>query len=259
MSSTYITSFFPGNYFYTGDTDPNGVLSAPRGSQLIRTDAGNVRAYLNTDGATAWAYAPAVDPNGDLSLAGVDQILLTDNAAPALDIGSTGALNLLSFRTTNGAEKIAYTAPLPFEIVTGGLKVTAGTVDFPNNTVNIATAAIAALAGSVTAALTLRVTHPGGAATVSTVLPVRAGGWRVLDAMVVASAAGGGAADTVQVQTNGGAAVSSTLLINNAVVAGAVVRTTSLLNTVFASGATIKVVGVNTPAASDVFITLAPL
>jgi hypothetical protein len=80
----------------------------------------------------------------------------------------------------------------------------------------------------------------------------------VLDAMVVASAAGGGGS-SVQVQTVAAAAVSSVLTIDGAVVAGSVVRTTSLLNTVFASGATINVVGVGTPAASNVFITLAPL
>ena len=263
MASYFVTSIVEGQWFYVTDASPDTVISAPRGSVAIRTDAGNESLWLNvTAGAnpgTNWERILSPNINGDLDLTGVDQITLLDNASPALDIGSTGLLNLLRFITTNGAEAVEYNGVNPFKINTGGLNVVAGTVAFPNNTVNIATAAIAALAGSVTSALTLRVTHPGGAATVSTVLPARAGGWRVLDAMVVAGGAGGGAADTVQVQTTAPAPVSSTLLINNAVVAGAVVRTTSLLNTVFASGATINVVGVNTPAASNVFITLAPL
>ena len=244
---------------YTVTSDPNGVLLAASGSVALRTDNGSVSIYLNDNDLTSWVSFPTIDVAGDLDLTGVTQITLRDNNAAAVSIGSTGKLNTLVFDTTNGAERAVYNGVQPFLISTGGLSVTAGTVTFPNNTVDVATAAIAALAGSVTASLTLRVTHPGGAATISTVLPVRAGGWRVLDAMVVATAAGGGAADTVQVQTTAPAPVSSTLLINNAVVAGAVVRTTSLLNTVFASGATINVVGVNTPAASNVFITLAPL
>ena len=80
----------------------------------------------------------------------------------------------------------------------------------------------------------------------------------MLDALVVASAAGGAAA-AVQVQTSGGAGVSSNLVIDGAVVNGTVVRTGSLLNTVFAGGSTIVVQGINAPAASNVFITLAPL
>jgi hypothetical protein len=188
----------------------------------------------------------------------VSQILILDNANPALAIGSTGTLDLLSFITTTGVERVVYNGTSPLAIATGGLTVQAGTVSFPGNTVNVATAATAALAGTVAAALTLQVVHPGGAAQVNTVLPARVGGWRVLDAMAVASAAGGVAA-TVQVQTVAAAAVSSTLTLDVTVVAGSVVRTTSLLNTVFAGGATIRVQGVNAPAASNVFITIAPL
>lgn len=259
MATQKITSIFPDNLdLYTVTSDPNGVTLAARGSVALRTDAGNVGVYMNLDNLTTWARVLVPDAAGDLSLVGVDQILLTDNASPALDIGSTGKLDLLRFVTTNGAEKVTYAGVNPFEILTGGLTVSAGTVSFPNNTVNVGLAAVAALPGSVAAALTLRVTHPGGAVAVDTVLPARAGGYRVLDAQVVATAAGGAAA-AVQVQTAAAAAVSSSLTIDGAVVAGSVVRTTSLLNTVFASGATIRVQGVNAPAASNVFITLAPL
>jgi hypothetical protein len=262
MAAYFVTSIAPGQWFYSTDASPDAVISAPRGSVAVRTDAGNESLWINvTAGAapgTNWERIISPDINGDLDLTGVDQITLLDNANPALDIGSTGLLNLLRFVTTNGAEAVEYNGPVPLKVNTGGLNVVAGTVAFPNNTVNVATAAIAAGNEVVAASLTLRVTHPGGAVTEPVVLPVRAGGWRVLDAMVVASAAGGGGS-SVQVQTVAAAAVSSVLTIDGAVVAGSVVRTTSLLNTVFASGATINVVGVGTPAANNVFITLAPL
>jgi hypothetical protein len=243
---------------FTVTSDPNGVLLASSGSVALRTDNGNVGIYINDNDLTAWVSVPTFDAAGDLDLTGVFQITVRDNNAAALAIGSTGLLNLLVFDTLNGAEQVEYNGVLPFLINTGGLNVVAGTVAFPNNTVNVATSAIAALAGTVTASLTLRVTHPGGAVAVDTVLPVRAGGWRVLDALVVASAAGGAAA-AVAVQTAAAAAVSSNLIIDAGVVNGTVVRTTSLLNTVFASGATIRVQGINAPASSNVFISIAPL
>jgi hypothetical protein len=259
MATQYVTSIFPDSVsLFTVTTNPNGALTAPSGSVALRTDNGNVSIYLNDNDATAWVRVLDATAAGDLDLTDVSQILLLDNANPAISIGSTGTLDLLSFITTTGVERVVYNGTNPFTIATGGLTVQAGTVSFPGNTVNVATAATAALAGTVAAALTLQVAHPGGAAQVNTVLPARAGGWRVLDAMVVASAAGGAAA-SVQVQTAAAAAVSSTLVIDGAVVAGSVVRTTSLLNTVFASGATLRVQGVNAPAASNVFITLAPL
>lgn len=259
MATQYVTSIYPdGVYLYTVTTDPNGAITAPSGSLALRTDNGNASIYLNDNDATAWVRLLDVTATGDLDLTGVSQITLLDNANPALNIGSTGLLNLLSLVTTNGAEGVEYNGVNPFKVNTGGLNVAAGTVTLPNNTLNVATAAIAALAGSVTASLTLRVTHPGGAVTVSTVLPARAGGWRVLDAMVVASAAGL-AGSSVRVRTTTPADVSSALNLDNTVIAGTVNRTTSLTNTVFASGATIDVTGTGTPAASNVFITLAPL
>jgi hypothetical protein len=262
MASFFVTSIVEGQWFYVTDATPVATIPAPRGSLAIRTDVGNESVWINTTvggaAGTNWARIISPDINGNVDFTSVDQLTLADNANPALDIGSTGLLNLLRFITTNGAEQVAYNGIAPFLINTGGLNVVAGTVTFPNNTVNVATAAIAAGNEVVAASLTLRVTHPGGAVTEPVVLPVRAGGWRVLDAMVVASAAGGGGS-SVQVQTVAAAAVSSVLTIDGAVVAGSVVRTTSLLNTVFASGATINVVGVGTPAASNVFITLAPL
>jgi len=262
MAAYFVTSIVEGQWFYVTDASPDAVISAPRGSVAIRTDAGNESLWLNvTAGAapgTNWERIISPNINGDLDLTGVDQITLLDNANPALDIGSTGLLNLLRFVTTNGAEALEYNGASPFKINTGGLNVAAGTVALPEASLNVASAAIDAVANVVSTALTLRIPHLGGATTASAVLPARVGGWRVLDAMVVASGAGG-AGSTVQVQTTAPAPVSSALTIDGAVVAGSVVRTTSLLNTVFASGATINVVGVNTPAASNVFITLAPL
>ena len=259
MATQQITAIYPDSVaLFTVTSNPNGVLSAVSGSVALRTDNGNVGVYINDNDATAWVRVLDATAAGTLDLTDVSQILVLDNANPALAIGSTGTLDLLSFITTTGVERVVYNGTNPFTIATGGLAVQAGTVTFPNNTVNVATAATAATAGTVAAALTLQVVHPGGAAQVNTVLPARAGGWRVLDAMAVASAAGGAAA-SVQVQTAAAAAVSSTLTLDGAVVAGSVVRTTSLLNTVFASGATIRVQGVNAPAASNVFITIAPL
>jgi hypothetical protein len=259
MATQQITAIYPDSVaLFTVTSNPNGVLSAVSGSVALRTDNGNVGVYLNDNDATAWVRVLDTTAAGVLDLTDVSQILLLDNANPALDIGSTGLLNLLRFVTSNGAEAVEYNGVSPLKIVTGGLNVAAGTVAFPNNTVNVALAATAAPAGTVAAALTLRVAHPGGAVAVDTVLPARAGGWRVLDAAAVASAAGGAVA-SVQVQTAAAAAVSSLLTLDAAVVAGSVVRTTSLLNTVFASGATIRVQGVNAPAANSVIITLAPL
>jgi len=262
MAAYFVTSIVEGQWFYVTDASPDAVISAPRGSVAIRTDAGNESLWLNvTAGAapgTNWERIISPNINGDLDLTGVDQITLLDNASPALDIGSTGLLNLLRFVTTNGAEAVEYNGASPLKVNSGGLNVAAGTVALPEASLNVARAASGAGNEVVAASLTLRVTHPGGAVTEPVVLPVRAGGWRVLDAMVVASGAGGGGS-SVQVQTTTPAPVSSTLTIDGGVVAGSVVRTTSLLNTVFASGATINVVGVGTPAASNVFITLAPL
>lgn len=263
MAAYFVTSIAPGQWFYSTDASPDAVISAPRGSVAIRTDAGNESLWINvTAGAapgTVWERVISPNINGDLDLTGVDQITLRDNVNPALDIGSTGLLNLLRFVTTNGAEAVEYNGASPLKVNTGGLNVAAGTVALPEASLNVASASIDALPNVVSTALTLRIPHLGGATTASAVLPARVGGWRVLDAMVVATAAGAGVADTVQVQTTAPAPVSSALLINNAVVAGSVVRTTSLLNTVFASGATVNVVGVNNPSASNVFITLAPL
>ena len=250
MSSTYITSFFPGNSFFTGDTDPNGVLSAPRGSQLIRTDAGNVRVYLNTDGVTAWAYSPAIDAGGDLSLVGVDQILLTDNSATALRIGSTGKVNLLVFDTLNGAEHVGYNGVLPFLINSGGLTVTAGAVTLPTSSLNVALAAAPISSGVVGASLELRVSYPAGVGPTDIVLPAR--GLRVTDARLVSGGAGG----SVQVQTGGAAVVTDAMVPG---VAGAITRAASITNQTFASGATIRIAGAAGTLAGNVYVTFEPV
>ena len=250
MASTYITSFFPGNFFFSGDTDPNGVLSAPRGSQLIRTDAGNVRSYLNIDGVTAWAYSPAADANGDLSLVGVDQILLTDNSATALAFGSTGKLNLLVFDTLNGAEQIEYNGALPFQINTGGLTVVTGAVTLPPVSLDVALVATAITSGVVGASLELRVSYPAGAGPTDIVLPAR--GLRVTDARIVSGGAGG----TVQVQTGGGAAVTDAMVPG---AAGALTRAASITNPSFVPSATIRIAGAAGTVAGNVYVVFEPI
>ena len=237
MAAQFITSFFPGISSFTGDTDPNGVLSATRGSTLVRTDVGNVAVYLNTDGLTAWSRNIGVDVNGDLSLVGVDQIVLTDNAASALAIGSTGALNLLVFRTTNGAEKVIYTGGGTFEITAGGLAVNAGAVAFPIGSLDVAFSAKPMIgSGSISSTLELRVDYPAGAGPTDVVLPLR--GLRVTDARII----GGGAGGSVQVQTAGGASNVTNAMTPGAAV-GDVTRALNIANATFAPGATIRVAG----------------
>jgi hypothetical protein len=195
--------------------------------------------------------------NGDLDLTGVDQITLLDNAAVALDIGSTGLLNLLRFSTTNGAEAMQYRGVLPFEIVTGGLTVSAGTVTLPQASLNVASVTTDAADGAVTAGLFLRKTHGAGASTTDVVLPARVGGWRIVDAYITS---GGAAAGSVQVQTAGGAANITNAMVPGAA-AGAITRANLVepANNTVASGATIRLNVAAGALAGEAFIRIEPL
>ena len=261
MASYFTTSIASGQWFYVTDATPAATISAPRGSLAIRTDVGNESVWINvTAGAapgTDWERILSPNLNGDLDLTGVDQITLLDNAAVALDIGSTGRLNLLRFDTVNGAEQVEYNGVLPFQINTGGLTVTAGTVSLPEASLNVASASADAADGAVTAGLFLRKTHGAGASTTDVVLPARVGGWRIVDAYI---SSGGAAAGSVQVQTAGGAANITNTMVPGAA-AGDITRATNvnLTNGTVASGATIRLNVVAGALAGSCFIRIEPL
>lgn len=261
MASYFTTSIASGQWFYVTDATPVGTISAPRGSLALRTDAGNEGIWINvTAGAapgTNWERVLSPDINGDLNLTDVDQITLLDNAAVALDIGSTGRLNLLRFDTVNGAEQVEYNGVLPFQINTGGLTVTAGAVSLPEASLNIASVSTDAADKVVTAGLFLRVAHLGGASFVDTALPARVGGWRVVDAYINS---GGAAAGSVQVQTAGGAANITNTMVPGAA-AGDITRAANvnLTNGTLASGATVRVNVAAGALAGSCFIRIEPL
>lgn len=257
MPIQYVTSIVEGQDFYVSDVSPNGVTSAARGSICLRVDNGNPLIYLNTTTGTAPGVGTVWVPVLTTDLADIVQITLLDNANPALDIGSTGLLNLLRFITTNGAEQIAYNGVAPFLINTGGLTVTAGSVSLPEASLNVASASTDAANNTITAALTLRATHGAGASTTNITLPARVGGWRIVDAYINS---GGAAAGSVQVQTAGGAAN-----ITNAMVPGAALgditraSNVNLTNGTVASGATIRLNVAAGALAGECFIRIEPL
>lgn len=252
MSSTYVTTIASGQDLFTGDTDPNGVLQARLGSFLLRVDTGNVSLCLNLDGVTSWGRVVSPNSSGVISLITATSLLLLDNSATALDVGSTGLTNLLRFITTDGAEQIAYNGVLPLLVNTGGLTVAAGTVSFPAGSLSLSLSVAAAPAGTLGVPLILRVSHPGGNVNADTVLPARAGGFLLIDAFNISAVGAGG---TVQVFAG---AVANT----DAMAVGAVniiTRATQRITGTFASGSTIRVTGAGGPTASSVLLTLMPL
>ncbi len=240
MAAYFVTSIAPGQYFYVTDVTPQGNISAPRGSVAILTATGSESLWVNvTVGGSAgsnWERVLSPDINGDLDLTGVDQFLLADNANPALDIGSTGLLNLFRFITTNGAEQIQYNGPQPFRINTGGLQVNAGTVSLPQASLNLPLAATGMADKGTGAVFEMRIDFP---ATINTdtdaVLPARGGGFRLVDAHVISGGAGG----NVQVQTGGGVATVQNMALG---ALGNVTRAGNIVpNTVYASGAVVRI------------------
>lgn len=240
MASYFVTSIAPGQWFYVTDVTPAATIPAPRGSLAICTDAGNESVWINvTAGAnpgTDWERILSPNINGDLDLTGVDQITLLDNAAVALDIGSTGLLNLLRFVTTNGAEAVEYNGVNPFKINTGGLNVVAGTVALPQASLNVPLATTGMANLGTGAVFEVRIDFPTTANNdTNATLPARTGGFRLVDAHVISGGAGG----NVQVQT-GGAVTTITNMALGAL--GAVSRATNVVpNTVYASGAVVRI------------------
>jgi hypothetical protein len=240
MASYFVTSIVEGQWFYVTDATPVATIPAPRGSLAIRTDVGNESVWINTTAGgaagTNWARILSPDINGDINLTGVDQLTLADNANPALDIGSTGLLNLLRFITTNGAEQVAYNGIAPFLINTGGLNVVAGTVAFPQASVDLPLSTKGMVNLGTGAVFEVRIDFP---ATVNTptnaTLPARAGGFRLTDAHVISGGAGG----NVQVQTGGAVTTIQNMPLG---AIGVVARATTVVpNTVYAGGAVVRI------------------
>lgn len=240
MASYFVTSIVEGQWFYVTDATPVATISAPRGSLAIRTDVGNESVWINvTAGAnpgTDWERILSPNINGDLDLTGVDQITLLDNAAVALDIGSTGLLNLLRFITTNGAEGVEYNGVNPFKINTGGLNVVAGTVSLPAASLNLPLAATGMADLGTGAVFEVRIDFPLTANNnTDATLPARAGGFRLVDAHVISGGAGG----NVQVQTGGGVTTVQNMALG---ALGNVTRAGNIVpNTTYASGAVVRI------------------
>lgn len=251
MANQLVTSIFPQITFYVVTSDPNGTLLAPIGSMALRNDAGNVGLYVNLDSLTTWTEIVVPTAAGVIDWQAITQLLVADNSATGLQIGSTGKLDLLTFDTVNGAEQVEYNGVQPFLINAGGLNVLTGTVTLPTSSLNVALAAAPIAAGVVGASLELRVAYPAGAGPTDIVLPAR--GLRVTDARLVSSGAGG----TVQVQTAAGAANVTDAMVPGA--AGAITRAAAVTNPTFAAGATIRVVGAAGTLAGNLYITFEPV
>lgn len=259
MPIQYVTSIVEGQDFYVSDVSPNGVTSAPRGSICLRVDNGNPLVYINTTTGTAPGVGTVWVPVLTTDLADIVQITLLDNANPALDIGSTGLLNLLRFITTNGAEQVTYNGVSPFRINTGGLLVAAGSVTLPEASLNLSIATTDASDGTITAGFFIRKSLIANATgvTINTdvVLPARVGGWRVVDAYIISGGPTGG---SVQVQTTAAAAVTNAMVPGNADIVtrnGAL----TLANATFASAASIRLAIANGSPATEAFIRIEPL
>jgi hypothetical protein len=192
-------------------------------------------------------------------LTDITQITLLDNANPALDIGSTGLLNLLRFITTDAAEQIVYNGASPFQIATGGLTVTAGPVSVPEASLNLASATTDAANNTVTAGFFFRVAlganATGLAFNLNVALPARVGGWRVVDSYIISAGPTGG---TVQVLTTGGLTVSNAMVPGNA---DALTRATAitLANASFASAASVRFAVANGSPATEAFVRVEPV
>jgi len=259
MPVQYVTSIVEGQDFYVSDVSPSGVTSAARGSICLRVDDGNTLIYVNTTTGTAPAVGTVWVAALTTDLSDITQVTLLDNANPALDIGSTGLLNLLRFITTNGAEQVAYNGAAAFRINTGGLQVVAGSVSLPEASLNLSIATTDAADGTITAGFFIRKSLIANATglpfNTDVVLPARVGGWRVVDAYIISAGATGG---SVQVNTTAPAAVTNAMVPGNADV---VTRNSSLTlaNATFASGASIRLTIANGSPATEAFIRIEPL
>jgi hypothetical protein len=170
-------------------TTPVGnITPVSIGDLCIRSDTGSL--YTATTLVnTGWQEVSAT------SFTAVGNItwLLNDNNAAALDIGSTGATNLLRFVTTNGTEQLEYRGGAALEIITGGLEVDAGNVVIAEGLLpNLAVAVADYAVNTLVPTFTIATDHGGGNADQAFTLPARTGGWRLIDAYVRSTAGTGG-------------------------------------------------------------------
>ena len=146
---------------FAGTVDPNGnETPTSRGDLYLRTDAGQVRFFQNTDGTnTGWAE---VALQGGDALTAIT-INLVDNTAPALTVQTSGFDNMVRISTTNGSESISIGEGL----ITG---LASAVADYAVET--------------LTPTFILRSDHAGGNAEDPFTLPPRTGGWRLVDAYI---------------------------------------------------------------------------
>lgn len=259
MPVQYITSIVEGQGFFTSDITPNGVTSAARGSICLRVDDGNTLVYLNVSAGTSPGVGTVWVPLLSTDLTDITQITLLDNANPALDIGSTGKLNLLRFITTDAAEQIIYNGASPFQIATGGLTVTAGPVSVPENSLNLTSATLDAANNTLTAGFFLRVAlianATGVTVNLNVPLPARVGGWRVVDSYIISGGPTGG---SVQVLTTASATVSNAMVPGNADVLTRATAIT-LANASFTSAASVRFAVTNGSPATEAFVRIEPV
>jgi hypothetical protein len=76
--------------------------------------------------------------------------------------------------------------------------------------INVALQQIAAVDGGLAAGIWLRKTYVAADGNLDVVLPVRTGGWRVVDAYIISD--GGGGAESLQVQTTAAVAITDAMV-----------------------------------------------
>ena len=131
LSGANIDSFFFQKPVYINGSltlGGDGIIDQGAGDSIVFTDAGedfsvtlssNLATFASSTGAT-FEFTPAVAFTGDISLNGgagainftsgtSSSVLLKDNTAASLIFGSTGLLNLLTLKTSDGTEKVMVT------------------------------------------------------------------------------------------------------------------------------------------------------
>jgi hypothetical protein len=210
MPAEYVTSIIEGQDFYVVDLNPNAVVTAKRGSLALRQDDGNVTVYVNTTaGATGVGSTWVVLMQ--TGWAGISQLLLADNSAAALQIGSTGFLDLLKFVTTNGAEQIVMRSSAAAVQISGnnGLNLSGASaqitstssalLDVGSNATSVS-ASTSGVAATVYKNFTVPANGTGGTVDTAFVLTNQRN-LQLVDAWIVSGGAGGGG-QYVEVRNN---------------------------------------------------------
>jgi len=241
----------------------------------FRVTAGGITVVAG--GVTLTAGNLTITAGGLIFSANGSQVTIPDNVNPSMQIGSTGALNMLVFDTSDGAERLISNATNGIRVVVGGitvvaggvtvtaggltvtaggLNVVAGSVAFPAASLNIDQATEAVADGQVGAGLVVGKTYSAGAANTDFALPARTGGWRIIEVWIRSNGATGG---NLKVQTAGSAADVTDAMVpgNNNVIT----RCAQILNAnaTFAGGATVRLNAAGGTPAGEAFLMLQPL